>query len=44
MSEQGFLLTCCLALPVLIVAIGVKFHRVYNRRVVTAPKPQSVER
>jgi hypothetical protein len=31
--ETGILLTCCLALPVLIIAIGMKFHRVYNRPV-----------
>jgi hypothetical protein len=40
MTEQGILLTCCLALPVLIIAVGIKFHRTYNHPMtVTKRKP-----
>ena len=42
MIEQGILLTCCMALPVLILVGGMKLHR-YNRRI-TVPNPQHTKR
>jgi hypothetical protein len=42
MTEQGILLLCCMALPVLIIGIGVKFHRAYNRQVMIS-KSQSTK-
>ncbi len=38
--ETGILLTCCLALPVLIIAVGMKFHRAYNRPMTAKRKPE----
>ncbi len=36
--ETGILLTCCLALPVLILAVAMKFHRTYSRPMTAAKR------
>lgn len=38
--ETGILLLCCLAFPVLIIAVGMKFHRMYSRPMTAKRKPE----